>query len=394
MRVLMITSPSATHFLPMVPLAWAIRAAGHEILVAAQPDALGAVERAGLNAVSVGDPAGINDALQALVEVRPGQRPLEWVGRWTTETFSVFPPVWLKHSQNVLPGYLELAKEYRPDLILADVMECNALMVGEALGIPVAHHRYGVDPVSEPIKVGARTALREQFESLGLTELPEPTVVIDPCPAELQLPGLPAGIRMRYVPFNGSGTMPAWLRDERRAKTARRRVAVSLGSHTLSMSGVPLLRNVLRAFEAQDVEIVATVEERYREELGPVSSSVRLVEPLPLHLLLSSCDAVVHHGGNGTGMTSTSFGLPQIALPQIADSFGYGDQLAASGAGITIDNAPQQDDPVHLRKAAESLLEDPSYAQSARKLGQAVADLPSPAETVTELVRVAEGVSA
>ncbi|GAA3035986.1 hypothetical protein GCM10020000_11910 [Streptomyces olivoverticillatus] len=41
MRVLIIPSPVTTHFMPMIPLAWALRAAGHELLVAGQPDVMG-----------------------------------------------------------------------------------------------------------------------------------------------------------------------------------------------------------------------------------------------------------------------------------------------------------------------------------------------------------------
>ncbi|MFI5754684.1 nucleotide disphospho-sugar-binding domain-containing protein [Streptomyces sp. NPDC051569] len=388
MRVLMIPSPSATHFMPMVPLAWAIRAAGHDILVAGQPDVLPAVGQAGLNAVRVGERAGINDSVLELT--RPGLRPLQWMGRWTPEIMSVFPPVWQRHSEDVLPAYLKLATAYRPDLILADVSECNALIVGAALGIPVAHHRYGVDPVSEPVRTGARIALRGLYEGLGLRDLPEASVILDPCPAGLQLPGLAPAIPLRYVPYNGNGVLPEWLRDEGAARPVKRRVAVSLGSHTLSANGVPLLRNVLRAFDGlRDMEVLATVDERHREELGPVPRAVRLIEPVPLHLLLPTCDAVVHHGGNGTGMTSTCAGLPQLALPQIADTFGYGDQLASSGAGITLDDAPRQDDPRQLRKALEAVLEDPSYGQAARRLARAVADMPAPSAVVGELERVA-----
>ncbi|MFJ2114498.1 MULTISPECIES: nucleotide disphospho-sugar-binding domain-containing protein [unclassified Streptomyces] len=386
MRVLIIPSPSATHFMPMVPLAWALRAAGHEVLVAGQPDVLGAVADSGLNAVSVGDRSGINDSLLDLV--RPGQRPLAWMGRWTSAMMSVFPPVWLRHSENVLPLYLELAGEYRPDLILSDVLEFNALIVGQLLRIPVAHHRYGIDPVSEPLAAGAREALRPLYTGLGLPALPGPSVIIDPCPPVLQLPGLAPGLLMRYVPYNGNGVLPGWLRDERRSAAEGRRVVVSLGSHTLRMNGVPLLRRILRAFEdLADLEVIATVDARYRAELGEVPSTVRLVDPLPLHLLLPGCDAIVHHGGQGTAMTAVGHGLPQLSLPQIADGFACGDRLASVGAGISIEDPGLQDDPLQVRKAVETLLNDPSFRQAARGLRRAAAELPSPAAVVGRLER-------
>ena len=46
MRVLFATYPERTHFLAMVPLAWALRTAGHEVRVASQPTFTDVITRA------------------------------------------------------------------------------------------------------------------------------------------------------------------------------------------------------------------------------------------------------------------------------------------------------------------------------------------------------------
>ncbi|WP_274648865.1 glycosyltransferase [Paenibacillus humicola] len=48
MKILIASFPALGHFLPVVPLAWAARAAGHEVLVVTAGEAVGASERAGL----------------------------------------------------------------------------------------------------------------------------------------------------------------------------------------------------------------------------------------------------------------------------------------------------------------------------------------------------------
>lgn len=392
MRVLMITSPSVSHFLPMVPLAWAIRAAGHDILVAGQPDVLSAVGQAGLQGVRVGRRAGIDDSVGELV--RPGLRPFEWVGRWTPEMMAAFPPVWQRHSEDVLPGYRDLARRYRPDLIVCDVMEFNALAVGALSGIPVVRHRYGIDPLSHVVAPAARAMLRPVHERLGLAELPEPAAVLDPAPAALQVPEATPGLPVRYVPYNGSGT-PAEPPMPRDANERVRRVLVSLGSRTLDLNGVPLLRGVLAAFEGlPDVEAVATVPEGFRTELGPVPREVRLSEPVPLNLVTEGCAAVVHHGGSGTGMTAACHGVPQLVLPQIADAFAYADRLPTTGAGMSVDTVAQQNDPDYLHKSLEALLGDPSYREGAERLRRDIDAMPPPAALVPRLERVAAGESA
>ena len=54
MRVLLASYPDRPIFHPMVPLAWALRTAGHEVRFACQPAFADTITRAGLTAVPVG----------------------------------------------------------------------------------------------------------------------------------------------------------------------------------------------------------------------------------------------------------------------------------------------------------------------------------------------------
>ena len=54
MRVLFVTSPEKTIFLSMVPMAWALRTAGHEVRVASRPGFANVITQAGLTAVPAG----------------------------------------------------------------------------------------------------------------------------------------------------------------------------------------------------------------------------------------------------------------------------------------------------------------------------------------------------
>jgi len=69
MRVMFAVYAAKTHFYNMVPLAWALRAAGHEVCVATQPDIVDAVAATGLPVATVGDEAeGIGDAFAGRAE--------------------------------------------------------------------------------------------------------------------------------------------------------------------------------------------------------------------------------------------------------------------------------------------------------------------------------------
>src|SRR6185436_3755710 len=59
-RFLFVTPPGYGHVFPMIPLAWALRAAGHAVIVATCGVSLSASTRAGLSAVNVTPTADLN----------------------------------------------------------------------------------------------------------------------------------------------------------------------------------------------------------------------------------------------------------------------------------------------------------------------------------------------
>src|SRR5262245_47355088 len=54
MRVLFTTFAWPSHYFPMVPLAWALRAAGHDVRMTSQPELLPTMRDSGLLATAVG----------------------------------------------------------------------------------------------------------------------------------------------------------------------------------------------------------------------------------------------------------------------------------------------------------------------------------------------------
>jgi UDP:flavonoid glycosyltransferase YjiC (YdhE family) len=382
MRVLVLSNPVPTHFTQLVPLAWAMRAAGHEVLVGAQPDVIPTVRSAGLVAASAGEPFEATQGVRR--KLTDGKRLRETFERKSPEEMGFFAAVWIRQARVVLPEYLAIARSFRPQLIVSNHVEFSSLLVGGAEGVPVVGHRWGVDPISGPAMADARAELADLAGNLGLDGLPLPAETLDPCPPSLQVSSAEPGTPIRYVPFNGPGELPSWHRPE----PGVRRVVVSFGTATLALNGVPHVRRVLLACATiPDIEVIATCDETYWEGLGPMPPQVRLVAPTPLHLFFDTCDAVVHHGGGGTSLTATAFGLPQLVLPQWADQFDMGERLQAVGAGISLDDVASQDDPATLADALETLLSLPEHRKAAEELSQEMAGMPSPAVVAADLAR-------
>lgn len=371
MRILVLPLPAAAHIGAMVSACWALRVAGHDILFACSSQLAGVVRSAGFNVVEITVPDQTMERFrlgmprEAFPEQAYGNRDDPAGARiWRRTAWA-----WFEHARRHLDAYLSFAQSWQPDVVLTDPLAVGGRLAGGVLGLPTVLNRWGVDPTGGPFEEEAR---RLTGEFAGRDVL-EPALTIDACPPVLQVPGARPGYQVRFMPYNGVGTMPDWAMT----RPARRRVGVCLGGTVLSLAGPRALHAAVAALtEVPDVEVVVAVSASDRRIVGELPDGVRTVEALPLHLFLDTCDLLVHHGGSTTGLTATSFGLPQLVLPQFFDQFDYGRLLAAAGAGLCVPGAQGQADVERLRHMVTALLDDDGHAAAARSLAASMAAAP------------------
>jgi len=143
---------------------------------------------------------------------------------------------------------------------------------------------------------------------------------------------------------------------------------------------------VVEALADLPVEIVAMAGNR---DVASVrgGDKVRVLEQFPLHLLLPTCSAVVHHGGAGCMMTAIAAGVPQLAIPAAMDQPTNAARLVASGAGLRIPRPVAN--PENVRAAVLELLESGEYRDDAARLRAQLMDRPTPAQVVADLEKIA-----
>ncbi|WP_347400157.1 nucleotide disphospho-sugar-binding domain-containing protein, partial [Streptomyces aureocirculatus] len=107
------------------------------------------------------------------------------------------------------------------------------------------------------------------------------------------------------------------------------------------------------------------------EELGVVADRVRVEEFVPLSALAPTCDVMVHHGGFGTIGTTSLHAVPQLAVAEEIDA-----PILARGLAVAHE--------------VERMLTDSSFTEGARRLRADMLAMPSPADVVPTLVRLAE----
>ncbi|MFF7365871.1 nucleotide disphospho-sugar-binding domain-containing protein [Streptomyces sp. NPDC008125] len=377
MRVLFSTPPAMGHLFPVIPLTWALRSAGHDVLVASSDSAVSAAVQAGLPVVDVspgvdfdqvfGGGAKLSSAeLAAQMKVR-GQAIVKAGGATTPAMLERFATV----SDLMVDGTVQVAEEWRPDLVVHGRLQGAGLLAARRLGVPAVEHGFGVLR-EEGFAQGFLPYLAPSFERHGVpVELPASEVLHVAPPSLMRGEG--KGWNMRYVPYNAGGELPGWLTAPR----SRARIAVSLGTLVPRMLGVGGLEKLLRAAAETDADFVVTG--LAAEDLPDVPSNVRVVSWLPLNALLERCDATVHHGGSGSTLTALTFGLPQLLLPHGADNFVNADVIDREGLGLSVDPHEVTTD------ALERLLTDQGLRAAARRVAAEIRDQRSPAELVGEL---------
>ncbi|MFF7239059.1 nucleotide disphospho-sugar-binding domain-containing protein [Streptomyces collinus] len=382
MRVLVISTPVDTHFLPMLPLIRALADAGHEILVTGQPDVTDAAAAAGLATVTFGEAFHSEDLRGGR---RPaGKRPIEVSGRPDRQQIGGVAQVWRNHVPYFLPDYLKVAREWRADLVLSEHMEFAGSIIGALLGIPGVQHRWGVNPTSPAMLGFVRLYQEPVCARVGLDSVPVPDLLLDPAPPSLADREAPAADPIRPVPHTEPGG-PWTYRTP-----PGRRVAVALGGHTLDLGGASLLRRVVDVLGRVDgVEAVVSAAPRHREAVGALPDGMTYTALTAPGSLFAEADLVVHHGGAGSTLGAAALGVPQLVLPQLGDAFVAGDRIAGAGAGLTLDSAELQNDPARLADAVRALLEEPAHRAAAAAVRAETDAMPAPADIAVRLERLA-----
>jgi glycosyltransferase (activator-dependent family) len=413
MRVLFTVIPERTTFLHTVPLAWALRAAGHDVAVASAPSFADTITRAGLTAVPVGRDASIwrVDGLdpERMEESRAGLPP-PWnvvaepaEVTWLDQLYGHFNAVEHGHKPENFPivaGAVEFARFWRPDLVLWEPLSYAGAIAAEASGAVHARMLWSIDVLG---------VTRDHY--LRLRDQQPPDERADPLAEWLAgygrkygfeagervltghftLDQMPGSVRLasdrldylpiQYIPYGGPAIVPKWLR----ADPGRPRVGLTLGTTaTERFGGYSFsVQAALDALAGLDVDVVATIADGERSRLGTIPGNVRVVPFAPLADLAASCSAMINHCGPGTFLTTARSGVPQLHLPLDFDEPELARRSAAQGNALTLHGRHITGDTI--RAAVLRLLGEPTFGERAAALRDELRAMPSPAAVVAEL---------
>ena len=158
MRVLLTTQPGYGHFRPLLPLAHALVAAGHEVRVGTSASYAAVVEREGLTAAAVG-----LDWLHGIESTIPSElRPPPQAN--TLETYFAHKFVRMTAGR-LATDVVALSDRWRPDLIVRETTEFGGSLAAQILGLPSAALQVASPPPRSPHRQRIQ-ALRDEWRAL------------------------------------------------------------------------------------------------------------------------------------------------------------------------------------------------------------------------------------
>jgi glycosyltransferase (activator-dependent family) len=426
-RVLIVPFPWKTHVFNLVPLAWSLQTAGHEVRVACWPDLLDAVTGAGLTGVGVGpgetpevrrqrdrrqtsDRAAAarrapQEGLDPLFDIRPDRERLSWEQVSGVVDDLVLPQA-RRSNDPMMEDLVAAARAWRPDLVLWGAKAFAGAVAAAAVGAAHARVLYSVD---------VYTRLREDFLHAEALQPPERRVdnlrdwlagwagkygvefsedlvngqfTVAPLPESFRPDPGPTTLPVQFVPYNGPAVVPEWLARPPRAP----RVLMTFGDSVNDgpvrlLLPVERIQQILDSVAGLEVELVLALPPDSRRELREVPANTRLVESVPLNEVLPTCSAVVHHGGTWSFGCALRHGVPQLLIGRAFDAPLKFRCLERAGAGLAM--APAEADGPAVRAALVRLLQDGALRANARRLREEMLAMPTPNELAHTLRDVA-----
>lgn len=439
MRILVVAGGTEDRVFPLIPMAQTAHLLGHEVFMAGPENLMDTISAAGVPAISVTRRSmarSLRDSEGHLIPVPtdPHERNI-FDGR----RFG-------RYASWCMEGLLELADQWRPDLVVGGALAFAAPLTAARRDVPYVKHAVDVGG-PRTVDLAATAELARWLDLMGLQEMPEPDLFIDLCPPALRGPSAQPAQLQRHIPYTAKESVETWMY----AKGRRPRVLISggetgSGSHSGSHSGfgfgfgfgcgseetgrperaglpdTAALAELIELSADHGIELLLDLPAAAHADATRAAFPALLradhvrVGRIPLDVVAPTCDVVVHQAHGDLVLGGMAHGLPQILIPYEPYCADSADRLAAYGAAEVLSpnpgphqsRSPSQgkgqgpsrrprpssnpnpsprpsDRPADVLRAVQNVLDTDSYTDRARTLAQEMATLPLPARVIGAL---------
>jgi N-glycosyltransferase len=392
MRVLLTGLPIQSHLVPvMVPVAKALREAGHEVAVATGAAMATQIEQHGIPVLVLADVLAPGEVKADQLAEDGVKFDLQKMREWRPETAG---PLSVPLFNGVMAAraadnIVAVAQSWRPDLIVRETNEYGGYLAAEKLGIPLAV--VDITPLITQMIPDLTDRLNVVRDGLGLPAiesfmhaygqltaglLPEPWYPealrsprnhyyrlpdpIDHQPLDPAIAQLPSDAPLVLATF-GSNLQMLMTADSK------------LTAITADALGSLPVRAVLALGSDAAVSSWA----------GPRPANVHFASFVQQRQLLGACDLFLTHAGFSGVRESLAVGVPMVALPLFSEQPVNATRVDELELGVEVN--PAGITPETLAASLKRVLDDPSYRRAARGFQRQILGLPTLDVLVTDL---------
>lgn len=160
------------------------------------------------------------------------------------------------------------------------------------------------------------------------------------------------------------------------------RPLVVVGFSTTFQNHSTVLQKIINALSPLPVRVLITLGGSIKSSDLCVGDNCILVESAPHSIVMREAALIITHGGHGTVMRGILSRVPMLVIPQRHDQNDNAVRITERGAGLSLMPDASVD---NIRDACFRLLDEPSFAAAARRLGDLVAAEAENSKVVEEL---------
>jgi len=370
------------HFQPLVPIADAVKSAGHTLVVACSRSMRPVVYEAGFPTLMLGKSKPAKMKVER-IPLRP--LSIEREEQDLRENFA-------RHGAKArIPDMIAACKAWKPDIIVCDEVDFGSMITADHLGIPhvsvvvIASGSFiRPDVVAEPLnELRLEYGLPLDPDLLMLSRY----LVLMPVPPSFRNPAFPLPSTAHPIqPFSRQDAVPSLSIMGHNPSLPT--IYFTLGTVFNTESG-DLFSRVLTGLRDVHANVIVTVGHQIDPaEFGPQPDHIHIAQYIPQLNLLPHCDLVISHGGSGTVIATLAHGLPMVLLPMGADQIHNAERCQALGAARVLN--PLDSSPEIVREAVRSVLDLSKYRASAQRIQSEIGTLPEPIYAVSLLEHLGE----
>jgi UDP:flavonoid glycosyltransferase YjiC (YdhE family) len=371
LRVLVAAFGDAGHVFPAIALGKALAGRGHEVVIETWEERRQAVEGEGL-------------------------------GFAAAEEYRMFPPPDPnseegQHAAEAALALLPLLEEFRPHVVVSDILTLAPTLAAERADIPLATLIPHIYPIVQPglpffaiglrpprtrlgrgiwryghdraLRVGLEQGRRDlniQRQRLGLPPIDRfhggisPDLALVATYPQLEYPRQwPAGVEI-------TGPMTYEMPHPEIELPPGDDPLVLVAPSTAHDSDNHLVRTALASLADEPVRVVATTNRVAPQHPIEVPANAVLVEWLSYSQLMPAASLVISHGGHGTVARALGAGTPVLVCPIIGDMSETAMRVAWAGAGLSLPWRLCR--PAPLRWSVQRLLHEPKFTSRAQEI--------------------------